>query len=147
MRFVLVVLAFTFILLMLTSSAWAEAVNFQDPTSILAWLKLQGIGASIILTIIWKYVPGLRNLSNRVFLPWLSLVMFVVMQLAGVQPAIADAGSAVAVAKPSTVQAIAIGVVNSQVTKVLWDGWLKPTIGSLFDRWFRRKEQTPVFHG
>jgi hypothetical protein len=74
-------------------------------------------------------------------LPWLTLAGWVVAQTAGV--GVANAAPGDVVVAQSLLHKFAIGVFNSAVSKALWDGWLKPTLGSWLDRELRRAPQTP----
>ena len=129
------------ILLLLGAPVWAQAPSLSDPESILSWLKLQAIGVTLVLTILWKYLPVVKDWSNKL-IPWLALVGWVVAQLAGV-PQVHAAELGPVLAKPSFAKAAAIAIVNSTFAKVLWDGWLKPSIGSWLDKKLLRAPQTP----
>ncbi len=129
------------ILLLLSAPVWARTPSYTDPEALLGWLKLQGIGVTLVLTILWKYLPGVKDLSNKL-IPWLALAGWVVAQIAGV-PQVQAAVEGVAVVKPSFAKVTAIAVVNSAIAKALWDGWLKPSLGSWLDRVLKRSPQTP----
>ncbi len=138
-----VVLAFVGIIALLgVQPAFAQSPSLTDPVSMLAWLKLQAIGVSFALTLIWKYVPAVKDLTNKA-IPWLSLVGFVVYQLAGQGVAQAATDPGVVAVHRSIFGAIVIGALNSGIAKVAWDGWLKPTLGDWLDRQTGRIPQTP----
>jgi hypothetical protein len=120
--------------------AWAQTPSLTDPEGILAWLKLQGIGVSFVLTLLWKYVPILKELSNRA-LPWLVLGGWVVAQTAGVQ--VVQAATGDAASATSFLHKIGVAIFNSAISKALWDGWLKPTVGGWLDSHLTRRPQTP----
>lgn len=129
------------ILLLLSAPVWAQTPSWQDPQGILEWLKLQAMGVTFVVSLVWKYLPVVKDFSNRL-IPWLALATYLVVQLAG--PAAVQAGELGPVlAKPSFAHAAAIAVVNSAIGKALWDGWLKPSLGSWFDRVLMRVPQTP----
>ncbi|HXJ49420.1 MAG TPA: hypothetical protein VNF91_09660 [Candidatus Acidoferrum sp.] len=133
--------ALAVIALLTVPPAFAQTPSLTDPTATLAWLKLQAIGVSLVITLIWKYAPMVKDISNKA-IPWLSLVGFVIYHLAGQDVASAADATTVAVHR-SIFTAIALGALNSGVAKIAWDGWLKPTLGDWLDRQLGRVPQTP----
>ena len=130
------------LVLMLAPPALAQAPDLHTPAGILAWLKLQAMLVGVGVTIAWKYIPGLKDLSNRVFLPWLQLLVFIAAVFGGHDVASA-AGPGTVVAHSVFWAKFAIVFINMAVSKTLWDGLLKPTLGAALDAITGRTPQTP----
>lgn len=134
---------FASLVLLTVPPALAQAPDIHDPASITSWIKLNALIAGLVLTVVWKYVPGLKDLSNRVFLPWLQLLVSVAAIFGGHDIATAAVNPAAAAASISFWAKFAAVILNFTASKNLWDGLFKPTLGTALDAITGRTPQTP----
>lgn len=147
--FQLVLVVLVFAVLLWPIAAAAQGPKLGDPDSIAAWLRLQAIAISWLVTLAWKHVPIVKDWSNRAA-SWLALLLMIANvfgkgAMAGLAfnlLGVGTAEAATAVDSISTAHKWAIVVANSALSKVLWDGWIKPTVGHWLDRKLGREPQT-----
>lgn len=133
----------TIVLLLVSPPAFAQAPDLHDPGSITSWIKLQAMLVGLVLTVVWKYAPGLKEQSNRVILPWLQLVVFIVAIFGGKDIASAAVNPVAAAAHVTFWAKFGLVLLNKAVSKNIWDGLLKPTLGDALDYITNRQPQTP----
>ena len=123
--------------------AQAAMPDLRDPNSIVSWLKLQTMALGWIVTLVWKHAPVVKDYSNRAA-AWLALLLFIATTF-GTGVGTAQAATGAGGGALSTSVRWAVVIANSAISKVLWDGWLKPTVGDWLDRQLGREPQTPTF--
>lgn len=121
--------------------AFAAGPDLKDPGSILSWLRLQTMVVTWIVTLIWKTAPVVKNWSNKAA-GWIALLVFIVDQLAG-NSGVAFAAAAAAPPNLHWTAKISLALLNFGIAKPVWDGLVKPTLGTFVDKWLGRVPQTP----
>lgn len=129
-----------FLLLLVPLGAFAATPDLGDPGSILNWLRVQAMFVTFVVTLVWKHFPLVKDFSNKAA-GWLALLVFIVDQFAG-GVGVAQAAVGPVAHNLHWTAKIALAVANFSLTKPIWDGLLKPTVGAWADSWLGRVPQT-----
>lgn len=90
----------------------------------LAWLKGSAVLLMVAVGVVWKYAPFAKAWANDL-IPWVNVVLYLAGTVAGVTPALAATGGG----QPHNwLTNFALAFVHAGFAKVLYDGWLKPTL-------------------
>ena len=92
--------------------------------NVLGFLKGSAVLLMVVVGVIWKYAPFAKTWSNDL-IPWVNVVLYLAGTVAGVTPALAMTGGG----QPHNfLTNVMLAFVHSGFAKVLYDGWLKPTL-------------------
>lgn len=101
----------------------------EKAVAVLAWLKGSSVLLMVVVGMAWKYIPALKGWSNDL-IPWVNVAVYVLASFAGIAQAATGGGQ-----PHNFATTLILGFLHSGVAKVLYDGWLKPTLDATVGKW------------